>query len=67
MRSRLKWAGPVDRMEVERLLKRADALRLEGRRRRGRQRLGWEEEKVPVTLATTVSIKHDVIDMIASS
>ena len=40
MRSRLKWAGHVERMEGVRLTKRADALRVEGRRRRGRLR--WE-------------------------
>ena len=32
-RSRLKWAGHVERMEVEQLTKRADALGVEGRRR----------------------------------
>ena len=42
VRSRLKWAGNVDRMEGEWLLmKRADALRGEGRMRRGRLRLRW--------------------------
>ena len=30
------WAGQVERMEGERLRKRADALRVEGRRGRGR-------------------------------
>ena len=39
MRSRLKWAGHVERMEGEQLPKRADALGVEGRRRRGRQRM----------------------------
>ena len=33
MRSRLKWAGHVERMEEERFSKRDDALRVEGRRR----------------------------------
>ena len=42
MRSRLKWAGHVDKMEVERLMKRADTTRVEGRRR-GRPRLRWED------------------------
>ena len=37
-RSRLKWAGHVERMEGERLTKRVDALRVEGRRR-----LRWED------------------------
>ena len=36
----LKWARHVDRMEGEQLTKRADALRVEGRRRRS---LGWED------------------------
>ena len=43
VRSRLKWAGRVDRMEGVRLTKRADALRVEGRKKRGRPRLIWEE------------------------
>ena len=34
--------GQVEIMEVERLMKRADALRVEGRRR-GRPRLRWED------------------------
>ena len=38
VRSRIKWAGNVDRMEGERLTKRVDALRVEGGRRRGRLR-----------------------------
>ena len=40
-RSRLKWAGHVERMEGERLMNTADALRMDGRRRRGRPRLRW--------------------------
>ena len=32
VRSRLKWAGHVERMEGERLTKRPDALRVESRR-----------------------------------
>ena len=43
MRSRLRWAGHVERMEGVRLTKRADALGVEGRRRRGRPRLRWED------------------------
>ena len=35
---RLKWAGHVERMAEDRLTKRADVYREEGRRRRGR----WE-------------------------
>ena len=40
---RLKWAGHVERMEEDRLTKIADAYREEGRRRRGRPRLRWED------------------------
>ena len=36
VRSRLKWAGRVERIEGERLTKRADALSVEGRRSRRR-------------------------------
>ena len=43
VRSRLKWAGHVERMEGVRLTKRAHALGVEGRRRRGRSRLRWED------------------------
>ena len=46
LRSRLKCAGDVERMEGERLTKKADTLRMDGRRRRrrsGRPRLGWED------------------------
>ena len=42
-RSRLQWAGHVERMADHRLLKRAAELREEGRRRRGRPRLRWED------------------------
>ena len=43
MRSRLEWAGHVERMADERLPKRATELREQGRRRRGRPRLRWED------------------------
>ena len=43
MRSWLKVVRHVDRMEGERLTKRVDALRVEGRRRRGKPRLRWED------------------------
>ena len=39
VRRRLKLAGHVERMEGVRLTKRADVLRVEGRRRIGRLRL----------------------------
>ena len=43
VRSRLQWAGHLERMqEDDRLPKRAGELREQGRRRRGRPRLIWE-------------------------
>ena len=43
VRSRLQWAGHVERMADDRLPKRAAQLREQGRRRRGRPRLRWED------------------------
>ena len=43
VRSILQWAGHVERMADDRLPKRAAALREQGRRRRGRPRLRWED------------------------
>ena len=43
VRSRLQWAGHVERMADDRLPKRAAELREESRRRRGRPRLRWED------------------------
>ena len=43
VRSRLLWAGHVERMADDRLPKRAAELREQGRRRRGRPRLRWED------------------------
>ena len=43
VRSRLQWAGLVERMADDRLPKIAAELRKEGRRRRGRPRLRWED------------------------
>ena len=43
VRSRLQWAGHVERMADDRLPKRAEELREQGRRRRGRPRLRWED------------------------
>ena len=43
VRSRLQWAGHVERMADERLPKRAAELREQGRRRRGGPRLRWED------------------------
>ena len=40
---RLKWTGHVERMAEDRLTKRGDAHGEEGRRRRGRPRLRWED------------------------
>ena len=36
MRNRLNWARRVERMEDEQLTNRADALRVEGRKTKGR-------------------------------
>ncbi len=41
--SRLQWAGHVERMADDRVPKRAVELREDGRRRRGRPRLRWED------------------------
>ena len=43
VRSWIKWAEHMDRMEGEGLTKRADMLRVKGRRRRGRPRWTWED------------------------
>ena len=43
IRSRLQWAGHIERMADDRLPKRAAELREQGRRRRGRPRLRWED------------------------
>ena len=43
VRSRLQCAGHVERMADDRLPKRAAELREQGRRRRGRPRLRWED------------------------
>ena len=43
MRSRLQWSGHVDRMADARLPKRATELGEQGRRRRGRPWLRWED------------------------
>ena len=43
VRSRLQWAGHVERMTDDRLPKGAAELREQGRRRRGRPRLRWED------------------------
>ena len=43
MRSRLQLAGHVERMADDRLHKRAPELHEQGRRRRGRSMLRWED------------------------
>ena len=43
MRSRYEWAGHVERMAVDRLPKRAAESREEGRMRRGRPMLRWDD------------------------
>ena len=50
VRSQIKWAGHVERMEGKRLTKRVDVLRVEGRKRRGRPRMRWVE-----------SVKRDLV------
>ena len=49
VRSRLQWAGHIERMADDRLPKIAAELCEEGRRKRGRPRLRWED-----------SVKRDV-------
>ena len=43
VRSRLQWAGHVDWIADDRLPKRAAELREQGRRRRGKPMLRWED------------------------
>ena len=43
VKNSLQWAGHVERMADDRLPKRAAELRDQGRRRRGRSRLRWED------------------------
>ena len=43
MRSRLQWAGHIERMAGDRLPMTAAELREECRRKRGRPRLRWED------------------------
>ncbi len=53
LRSRLQWAGHVERMTDDRLPKRAAELREQGRRRRGRPRLRSSEDCVKRDLRKT--------------
>ena len=43
MRGRLQWSGHVERMADDRLPKKAAELLEQGRRRRGRPMLRWED------------------------
>ena len=43
VRSRLQWAGHIERMAGDRLQKIPAELREQGRGRRGRPRLRWED------------------------
>ena len=43
VRSRLKWGGFVERIGEEKLAQRSDAQKVEGKRRRGRPRMQWED------------------------
>ena len=45
VRSRLQWAGHVERMADDRLPKRAAELREQGRRTRGREMRGRQERR----------------------
>ncbi|KAI0238103.1 hypothetical protein LSAT2_011265, partial [Lamellibrachia satsuma] len=40
---RIKWAGHVEGMKNEQLMKRTDAFRGEGKMTRGKQRLIWDD------------------------
>ena len=42
-RSKLKWAGHIERMGDEKLAKRSDTQKMEGKGRRGRPRMRWED------------------------
>ena len=55
VRSRLQWAGHVERMADERLPKRAAELREQGRRRRGRPMLRWEDCVNPIDLTSIIA------------
>jgi len=41
---RISWLGHLERMEEDRMPKKIFTQELEGTRRRGRPRKGWEEE-----------------------
>jgi hypothetical protein len=41
---RISWLGHLERMKEDRMPKKIFTQELEGTRRRGRQRKGWEEE-----------------------
>ena len=43
IRSRLNWTRHVERMGDEKLAKKADAQKVEGKRRRRRPRMRWED------------------------
>ena len=43
VRSRMRWAGHVVRMDVSKLAKRAEVEKHQGRRKRGRPQLRWED------------------------
>ena len=43
VKCRMRWAGHLVRMGEERIAKRADRLSEQGRRKRGRPRLRWED------------------------
>ena len=42
-RSRMRWAGHLVRMDASKLAKRAEVEKHQGRRKRGRPQLRWED------------------------
>ena len=43
VRSRMRWAGHVVRMDVSKLAKREEVIKHQGRRKKGRPQLRWED------------------------
>ena len=43
VRSRMRWAGHLVRMDASKLAKRAEVEKNQGRKKRGRPQLRWED------------------------
>ena len=43
VRSRMSWAGHLGRMDASKLAKRAEVEKHQGRRKKGRPQLRWED------------------------